>query len=351
MWNGEGWTPRRWPTTSTRFSASTSSPSACPPTRCSGRKTTPPPPDPARWESGGRGRTGVDQPLPARAGHRGDARRRPARSRCRSGDDPDGAFSLSSLGWVCGGAQAVVEASWPSSVTRAPWWCPPIPAGNSDPAAWEDPPVPESWWPVIRASMPAFDPHLTPTAGMGAVADCVLVIPGPAAAPTPRSRSPPSAATPRRSRPATASRSSSGSVPRSGARLRPRGLVLLLGVGHDNNTSLHLAEYLADWPSKPTGSRGPPCWWTGNGVGDLRPTWTSTRATSPSSGPPSRPPVPPVAAGSVTAPAPSWAAIPRGLRRPLDDRTPALARWPAAALAEDIVGPARRPRTCSPTRP
>jgi aminoglycoside 3-N-acetyltransferase len=28
------------------------------------------------------------------------------------------------------------------------------------------------------------------------------------------------------------------------------GSVLLLGVGHNRNTSLHLAEYLASWPSK-----------------------------------------------------------------------------------------------------
>jgi aminoglycoside 3-N-acetyltransferase len=29
-----------------------------------------------------------------------------------------------------------------------------------------------------------------------------------------------------------------------------QGSVLLLGVGHDRNTSIHLAEYLATWPSK-----------------------------------------------------------------------------------------------------
>ena len=34
------------------------------------------------------------------------------------------------------------------------------------------------------------------------------------------------------------------------------GSVLLLGVGHDSNTSLHLAEYLATWPSKRTHEEG-----------------------------------------------------------------------------------------------
>ena len=46
---------RRWPSTSTRFWASISSPWACPPTRCSGRRTRHPGPDRprARWESEG----------------------------------------------------------------------------------------------------------------------------------------------------------------------------------------------------------------------------------------------------------------------------------------------------------
>ncbi|WP_233606412.1 AAC(3) family N-acetyltransferase [Micromonospora sp. Llam0] len=29
---------------------------------------------------------------------------------------------------------------------------------NTDPAGWRNPPVPESWWPVIRAHTPGFDP-------------------------------------------------------------------------------------------------------------------------------------------------------------------------------------------------
>ena len=36
------------------------------------------------------------------------------------------------------------------------------------------------------------------------------------------------------------------------------GWVLLLGVGHDNNTSLHLAEYRANYPKKRVIERGAP---------------------------------------------------------------------------------------------
>ena len=41
----------------------------------------------------------------------------------------------------------------------------------SDPADWHNPPVPDLWWEVIRDTMPAFDPDLTPTCGMGIIPD------------------------------------------------------------------------------------------------------------------------------------------------------------------------------------
>lgn len=77
--------------------------------------------------------------------------------------------SLSSIGWVCGGAVSLILAL--EKVLR--------PFGNlvmptqsgdlSDPSGWEHPPVPESWWDTIRKSMPAFDPELTPSRGVGTV--------------------------------------------------------------------------------------------------------------------------------------------------------------------------------------
>lgn len=62
--------------------------------------------------------------------------------------------SLSSLGWVCAGAVAVVEALLtalgPDSTLVAPTH-----TGNlSDPSGWTNPRVPESWWDTIRAHMP-----------------------------------------------------------------------------------------------------------------------------------------------------------------------------------------------------
>jgi aminoglycoside 3-N-acetyltransferase len=77
--------------------------------------------------------------------------------------------SLSSLGWVCGGAAAVVEALETILTPDGTLVMPTHSAGLSEPSLWENPPVPESWWQIIRDEMPAFQTDLTPTWGMGFV--------------------------------------------------------------------------------------------------------------------------------------------------------------------------------------
>src|SRR4051812_44021852 len=77
--------------------------------------------------------------------------------------------SLSALGWVCGGVQAVVLALEKALGPDGTLVMPGHSGDLTDPAGWRSPPVPEAWWPIIRATMPAFDPDLTPTRGMGAI--------------------------------------------------------------------------------------------------------------------------------------------------------------------------------------
>jgi aminoglycoside 3-N-acetyltransferase len=160
--------------------------------------------------------------------------------------------SLSSLGWVCGGPQAVIEAFLSVLGPDGTLVVPTHSGGNSDPAAWASPPVPESWWPIIRSSMPAFDPHLTSTREMGSIPDCLL------RHPDVRRSLHPQVSFAAVGRHATEITSGHRMDERLGIH-SPLGRlfdleasVLLLGVGHDRNTSLHLAEYLADWPSKHT---------------------------------------------------------------------------------------------------
>ncbi|MFF3215997.1 aminoglycoside N(3)-acetyltransferase [Streptomyces sp. NPDC002886] len=156
--------------------------------------------------------------------------------------------SLSSLGWVCGGAATVVTALLDVLGDAGTLVVPTHSGDNSDPAHWENPPVPEAWWADIRASMPPFDARTTPTRGMGAVPESVRTWPGALRSGHPQTSF--AALGPR------AATITDGHAPdcRLGersplARLEEAGArILLLGAGFDCCTAFHLAEYRVPAP-------------------------------------------------------------------------------------------------------
>jgi aminoglycoside 3-N-acetyltransferase len=151
--------------------------------------------------------------------------------------------SLSALGWVCGGPVSVIKALIEVLGPDGTLIMPSHSGDLSDPAAWRNPPVPAAWVQLIRDTMPAYDPAWTPTRQMGCVAELFRTLPN-----VRRSMHP--------------AESFAGHGPQAGSIIESHALayclgetsplarlydldghVLLLGVGYENNTSFHLAEY------------------------------------------------------------------------------------------------------------
>jgi aminoglycoside 3-N-acetyltransferase len=158
--------------------------------------------------------------------------------------------SLSKLGFVVGGAETLIRALLEVVGDEGTLMMPSQTWKNLDPETgvhWEEP---VEWWPVIRAHWPAYDKLVTPAIGMGVVAEMLRKWPGAERSDHP-ARS--VAAVGKHARYLTEDHDLSnifGDGSPVDKLYQLNGRILLLGVGYDKNTSLHLAETRARFPSK-----------------------------------------------------------------------------------------------------
>jgi len=158
--------------------------------------------------------------------------------------------SLSKMGWTVGGPVSVIRALMQILTPEGTLVMPTMSGDNSEPSKWEYPPVPESWWDTIRKEMPAFEPKITPTRGMGTIVDTFRNWPN-----VLRSNHPVSsfAAWGKHAKFITENHELIGDLGEGTpiSRLyQLNGQILLVGVSHENNSSIHLAEYRSDFPGK-----------------------------------------------------------------------------------------------------
>jgi aminoglycoside 3-N-acetyltransferase len=151
--------------------------------------------------------------------------------------------SLSRIGWICGGAVTVIQTLLDILGPQGTLIMPSHTADNIDPKHRTDPSLPSEWFDTIRQSTPGYQPEVTPTFNMGTVSETFRHWPG-----VLRSEHPLYSviALGEKAKLITNDHYDACGERSPLARLYDcgdNGYVLLLGVQHRNNSSIHLAEY------------------------------------------------------------------------------------------------------------
>lgn len=164
--------------------------------------------------------------------------------------------AMSKLGWTVGGPMPVIQAMMDMLTPAGTLVMPSHSSDNSDPAHWQNPPIPQDWWQIVYDEWPAFDPATTPTRQMGIIAETFRRWPG-----VVRSYHPTGsfAAWGQHAEWITTEHQLNAQFGERSPLARIYdldGQVLLLGVVHGNNTSLHLAEHRSNYWGKALEKQG-----------------------------------------------------------------------------------------------
>ncbi|HUT80742.1 MAG TPA: AAC(3) family N-acetyltransferase [Candidatus Bathyarchaeia archaeon] len=164
--------------------------------------------------------------------------------------------SMSKIGWIAGGPETIVDALMEVITPEGTIAMPSMTTGNTDPQCWNYPPVPQEWWEIIRKESTPYRPEITPTRGMGRIPEIFRQYKG-----VLRSNHPIAsfAAWGKYARKITEEHDlveEFGMKTPLGKLYDLDAKILLLGVGYENNTSLHLSESLADLQNHPIMPQG-----------------------------------------------------------------------------------------------
>jgi aminoglycoside 3-N-acetyltransferase len=159
--------------------------------------------------------------------------------------------SLSALGWTTGGPVTLLHALREAVGEPGTLVVPAFTTYLTDPATWVQRPVPRTWWPRIRESLPPFDPDLHPVQPrLGRFPEFVRTLPGARRSAHPLyslAAAGPAAGALLADHPlpyGMGGRSPLAALARTDAK------VLMIGVGWDKCTVLHLAEHLTPYPGR-----------------------------------------------------------------------------------------------------
>ena len=164
--------------------------------------------------------------------------------------------SMSKIGWITGTSVAVVNALMKVLTPEGTLVMPTMTSDNTDPENWKNPPVPDEWKQIIRDNMPAYHPDFSTSRGMGRISVSFRNFPGVFRSSHPQS----SFAAWGKYKEKICDRHDltpcfGGNTPLEEL-YNLNAKILLLGVGHGNNTSLHYAECKASLDNIPLQKQG-----------------------------------------------------------------------------------------------